>query len=179
MRLPEPIRELGQLQTSLRVKDLQHFEQLTWRQKRYDAHAYTKTIFLRHWDRDRMTPRKFPFVIKDFPLLADYRKPLQAILSDLGDFYQWVDYAAMITSLKPGCGISSHCDRGCYFENSHRVHIPLKTNLRATFDCGHRTIHMELDHAYEIGNVNHTHAVRNHGEQDRHHLIVDLIQRLE
>jgi len=179
MRLPEPIRELGQLQTSLRVKDLQHFEQLTWRQKRSANHAHTKTIFLRHWDRDRMSAWKFPFVMKDFPLLVAYREPLQAILRELADFYQWVDYAAIITSLKPGCEIGPHYDKGCYFDNSHRVHIPLKTNLRAMFDCGHRTIHMKPDHAYEIGNVSHVHAVRNHGEQDRHHLIVDLIQRLE
>lgn len=176
MKTTRPIRDLGQLQTRIRVLDVSHFEQETWRQEKYRAHKDTETIFLRHWDRERMTPRSGEIHLIDFSLLEDYRQPLEAILEELRAFYRFIDYAALITNLKPGGVITPHTDNGRYFGRCHRLHIPIETNEAVWFSCGNQTIHMELDHAYEIGNVNHVHSVANRSNLDRHHLIIDLVR---
>lgn len=172
MHLDCPIRELGPITTRLRVEDLQHFEQETWRQIEFPTHAKTQCIFLRHWkDRDLSGT-----VFEDYPLLPVYKEPLDEILSELSCHYDFVDYGAIITNLRAGASIPLHTDNGRIFDQAHRVHVPIMTNADVWFHCGGLILNMLAGHAYEIGNTNHMHGVSNDSPHDRHHLIIDLLK---
>lgn len=173
MNLDYPIRELGPV-PQLRVKDLTHFQQETWRQETYETHQKTECIFLRHWKDRRIDAME----LMDYPLLSVYLKPLERILSELRGHYDFTDYSAIITNLKAGMSIPKHTDGGMIFNLGHRIHIPIKTNPQVIFHVGHRVINMKLDHAYEIGNVSHMHGVNNKSDEDRYHLIIDLFKNL-
>lgn len=170
MNLDHPIRKIGPIFTRLRVQDLQHFDQETWRQDKLVTHRNTQCIFLRHWKYRSQRLRE----LRDYPLLSVYREPLEGILDELSGHYDYQTYSAVITNLRARKSIPRHVDDGYMLSNSHRIHIPIRTNPQAIFHCGRESINMKLDHAYEIGNTSHEHSVDNNGKEDRYHLIVDL-----
>ena len=112
--------------------------------------------------------------LQDYLLLPVYEEALDGVLDELRGNYDFVDHAAIITNLKVGGSIPEHTDGGKIFDLAHRIHVPIRTNPQAIFHCGHLSINMKLDHAYEIGNTSHMHGVENNGTEDRYHLIVDL-----
>lgn len=174
MKLDYPIRQLGQIFTQLRVQDLHHFEQETWRQKKFRSHEKTQCIFLRHWKNRNMDTIE----LQDYPLISVYRETLEGILYELSKYYDFKDYTAIITNLRAGASIPKHTDNGKIFELGHRIHIPIKTNSQVIFHCGDQSINMKLDYAYEIGNTSHIHAVDNNSGEDRYHLILDLFPNM-
>jgi hypothetical protein len=174
MKRDDPIRELGKISTRLRVEDLQHYDQEDWRQKTYDAHAKTQCIFLRHWKDKNINATE----LQDYPLIHVYGTLLHKILDELSLFYQFIDFAAIITNLRANSSIPKHTDNGKIFERAHRIHIPIKTNSDVVFHCGEMSINMKTDHAYEIANASHMHGVDNNSDEDRHHLIIDLFVNL-
>ena len=171
MNLDVPIIELGRFDLELKVLNTSHFIQDTWRQEEYPTHAQTECIFLRHWKNKDIDALE----MQDYPLLSVYKSALDKILDQLKQHYDYVDYAAIITNLKAGASIPLHTDGGEIFEISRRIHIPLKTNEQVVFHCGELSINMKQGYAYEIGNSSHRHGVDNNSNEDRYHLIVDLI----
>jgi hypothetical protein len=70
--------------------------------------------------------------------------------------------------------IPKHRDNGYYLTNVHRIHLPIITNNNVRFLLGDNSINMKAGTFYEIDNAGF-HAVNNDSDQDRIHLIMDII----
>ena len=110
----------------------------------------------------------------DWPLLATYQDQIDLIMTTLKEHYDFTDYCAIIANLPAGESIKRHVDNGPYFEKSHRIHLPIKTNPGVLFYCGGETINMKEGTFYEISNTNCAHGVKNNSNEDRYHYIIDL-----
>lgn len=79
----------------------------------------------------------------------------------------------LASRLVPGQVIPTHTD---HHDNNctRRVHVPLKTNPRAFFLTQDGQFHMELGKAYVI-NPAMPHGVVNEGEEDRIHLMFNVV----
>ena len=80
----------------------------------------------------------------------------------------------LITVLKPYTDIPKHRDNGYILEKGHRIHIPLKTNENILFNVGKTTTNLLEGNIYEINNCR-PHSVINNSDENRYHLILDLI----
>lgn len=81
----------------------------------------------------------------------------------------------MITRLRPRGVITSHCDEGLYAAVHTRFHIPLITNLDATFKCGNEVMHMKCGGIYRINQLLEHSAENRSTMLPRVHLIVDVM----
>lgn len=70
--------------------------------------------------------------------------------------------------------IPLHRDGGYYLLSVHRCHIPIITNDSVEFYLNGDVINMKAGVCHEINNAR-DHAVRNNGETDRIHLVMDII----
>jgi hypothetical protein len=70
--------------------------------------------------------------------------------------------------------ITPHADWQEYLLVSRRNHIPVVTNANVHFTVGDETINMKTGEIWEINNSK-VHGVVNDGEDDRVHLIIDII----
>lgn len=163
-----PIVKIAKMETKLRVTDQSHWNKIVWRQRAFKVHQDTSTIFLRYFNSLSRNGR-----IIDYPLMSVYGEYIDGYLSELRKYYEFEDYSVIITKLKSNKSIPSHRDLGEYFNNTHRIHIPILTNPQAIFTCAGVSMHMEVDTAYEIDNYGSEHSVVN-GGPDRYHMIFDL-----
>lgn len=98
------------------------------------------------------------------------------IISELERIYDGIVGRSMYARLKAGKEIPPHIDRHYYLTCVHRNHIPIITNDKVMFTVDNESINMKEGHCYEINNSK-THSVINGGDQDRTHLIVDIIPK--
>ena len=77
-----------------------------------------------------------------------------------------------LSLLKSNGIISSHCDNGERFEETHRIHLPIITNNQVEFIIGNKSYNFEAGCVVEINNQK-THSVINRSREDRIHLIID------
>jgi Aspartyl/Asparaginyl beta-hydroxylase len=88
---------------------------------------------------------------------------------------------ADISNLPPLTNIKLHLDNIWLHVLSRRYHIPLKTSEKSVMGFLVARDKVEVEHmpsgaVYEINNT-HPHAARNNGDNDRWHLIVDVIDK--
>lgn len=77
--------------------------------------------------------------------------------------------------LGAGAQIREHRDYKSGFEDGFaRVHIPIVTNEKVAFRLGGENLRMRAGEAWYL-NLNLPHSVRNDGEEDRVHLILDCV----
>lgn len=170
-------RKLGQLDFNLKILDSSHWHDDTTRQETFKVHRLTETIFFRF--RDQMIKKisykqDKSYILRDYPLMPVYKKQIDQYLHFLTKFYKFNDFAVIAARLLPNGMIPVHKDQGDYFENSYRVHIPIKTSQKCFFLLNNNWINMELGWAYEINNVSCAHGVKNLSGEPRDHLIFDL-----
>jgi len=82
---------------------------------------------------------------------------------------------AMLARLKAGYGIDPHTDGAGSNLHTHKIHVPIFTNLDALFHIGGQDFHLEQGQAYEVNNIKR-HGVRNDGEADRIHFIFEVFE---
>ena len=78
----------------------------------------------------------------------------------------------ILARLLPNCRIEEHYDTHPSFSIAHRIHVPLLTNPMVEFTVGSERIATRTHHAFELNNKM-AHAVANHGDSARVHLIFD------
>jgi hypothetical protein len=81
---------------------------------------------------------------------------------------------AEFISLKPKSRVRPHKDRSDLLYLSRRFHVPIKTNPYVTFSAGVEVRHLYPGRLYELNNINY-HGVRNDGDENRIHLILDVL----
>ena len=81
---------------------------------------------------------------------------------------------ALLINLPKHKEIYKHIDSGSeHFFKTNRIHIPIETNDKCLFTVSDETIHMEKGTMWEINNSTKIHGVKNDGETDRIHLLID------
>jgi hypothetical protein len=79
----------------------------------------------------------------------------------------------MLARLAAGYAIDRHRDGEGAFLFTHKIHIPIQTNDRASFFIKDKSFHLQEGFAYEVNNLD-VHAAENLGETDRIHLIFEV-----
>ena len=171
MKINTPIKTVCKTDYILQIKNLSHWQNNTSRQQEYEQHKYTETIFLR-FRKDLNVFSNFTLI--DYPLMDIYKKSIKNYINTLKQFYKIKDYSVIIANLKPNGTIPLHYDYGDYFEKSHRVHIPIKTNTNVLFTCGDVVSSLKTGFIYEIDNVGSLHGVEKKSNEDRYHVIFDI-----
>jgi len=106
-----------------------------------------------------------------------YKIPTQACVGEIKKLLDEIESLgfyprrARITCLKAGSKSLVHSD-GPKQEYIARIHIPLWTNKKSVFICDGINLHMEAGSAYIVW-VNDWHQIRNDGDEDRYHIIMD------
>ena len=142
-----------------------------WRQKRFDVHRHTETIpliFNEEFDRSIPTQReKYNYFLEEIKQLEHLFK----------NFYgQGFIVRLIIVKMLSNATIPTHTDRGNSLTIGRRHHIPIITNDNVIFTVGGESKYMKLGEIWEINNQL-PHAVVNHGDKDRVHLIADWITK--
>jgi hypothetical protein len=82
-------------------------------------------------------------------------------------------YTCVLTNLPAGKRIDFHTDNGIFFQQTSRVHIPIKTNEQTFFQVGAQIVNMKVGEMWEILNSSMHHGTWNSGSTDRIHLMID------
>ncbi|MDJ0624843.1 MAG: aspartyl/asparaginyl beta-hydroxylase domain-containing protein [Candidatus Caenarcaniphilales bacterium] len=112
--------------------------------------------------------------------LADEWNPLlQDLYEKLKYFYKYDELnilALMFARMKPQTRIPLHQDRGPRFSQSHRIHVPIKTQKGVHFFLGGDDLFLQEGVIYEINNLL-MHGVYNASNEARVHLIMDVLHK--
>lgn len=142
------------------------------RQNKYKEHKDTKTYMLQDvpisWTKgqDLLPVKKYDH---------DYEWDiLSKIFNSIKDKYPGVIARVMYINLPSGKSVPYHKDGGYYLFSVRRFHIPIITNDRVSYTVGDEKKFMREGECWEINNNNH-HSVSNDGDNDRVHLVIDLI----
>jgi hypothetical protein len=99
---------------------------------------------------------------------------INLIIKDLENKLDGKVGRVLLTKLLPNKKISQHKDYQRYLVLNNRCHIPIITNEKVNFIVGEESINMKEGDCWEINNAR-VHSVINDSDQDRIHLIVDII----
>jgi len=135
--------------------------------------------FNRWHDRDQVffNVQAFPLMddYKVFPLYNEFYKISNKIRTILKKHYgSGKFYKVHFSRMTPESECKKHTDLGGHFSNSHRVHIPLKTNNKVIFEIGDKQFIAKVGRMFEVNNSK-PHAIKVGGKQERLTLIVDYI----
>ena len=98
------------------------------------------------------------------------------IIKELESFFDGKVGRVLLANLPAKKEIGQHRDSGYYLESVRRNHIPIINNDDVLCEVGSQSINMKSGHWYEINN-NNPHYVKNNGDQDRYHLIIDILPK--
>ena len=96
------------------------------------------------------------------------------IIGELEELHNGTHGRVFLAKLPAKKSITAHADWQEYLLVSRRHHIPIITNANVHFTVGGETKAMRAGEVWEINNSK-VHSVVNDGEDDRVHLIIDII----
>ncbi len=153
-----------------------------FRQQRYEVHRDTQTVPLVFDPDFRHThPTRLPLLQEFEPLIRPALKMAADHFDDtlkgrqlfkehgMGYFVR-----ANLVRLQSGGAITEHTDNNFSLVHSHRLHLPIITNVEVGFTVGNKSINMKEGELWEINN-RRLHSVNNAGAEDRVHLILDYV----
>jgi len=187
MNFSDSFRKIGDIDTAEILKLASELSDEQWqaeefRQRRYEVHRDTQTIGL-VFDQDfrHSHPTRLP-------MLQIFEVALRPVLQLVAEFYEESEKGVQLTEqygfgyfiratlvrLKAGGSIDEHTDNNFSLAHSHRVHIPIDTNEKVLFSVGKENRNLKVGEVVEINN-RRPHSVKNQGDTDRIHLILDFV----
>jgi hypothetical protein len=143
-----------------------------WRQKVFAAHRHTETIPLIYDERSIVFNETTTITRREKYNL--FVQEVAELENTFKTFYGFGFIARLlIVKMLANSTIPPHVDGGTV---GHRHHIPVITNTGVIFTVGGEEKHMKQGEIWEINNQL-PHAVVNHGNKDRVHLIADWITK--
>lgn len=147
-----------------------NWNDFTFRQDSFEVHQKTFTVPLIFSEDFESENVKYRTHFKDFS------DELLEVSKKLNNHYGFGYITrAILVNLPQGNVIPDHIDAGESLHTGHRVHIPITSNSDCFFTVGNESINMKAGEMWEINNTNKVHNVKNIGNSDRVHLIVDWI----
>lgn len=114
----------------------------------------------------------FNYNYKNNFLFNLFEPELKEIYDLIESFYPGQPYRVMITELPANKNIDEHVDLGYHLENTHRIHLCIKTNDEVIFIVDDEKLNMKNGLLFELNNQKF-HAVFNNSNENRLHLIID------
>ena len=160
--------DVNKLQGLLGQLNEEDWGKYNWRQKDFGVHAASQTIPLLYdaqYGTQRGKESKF------YPLFKEELNKLSLVLPKAEII------RAVLVKLPKGEEVKAHWDYGNESFREHpRIHMAVQTNQHVNFNIGGEEKNMKLGEFWEINNFVKKHGVKNLGDTDRIHLIVDIKQ---
>ena len=166
------------------IKIIKNFDQewfdYTFRQDTFFIHRHTHTIQItnfdaKYWEEESYKVNKF--VKCEYNLTLKNNKLnnlLNPILNYLKNLHNGEIAKTMFVKLAAGKKINEHSDNGLYLNTIKRHHIPIVTNDEVWFYVDGEKKNLKTGEIWEIDNTK-LHKVENLSNEDRVHLIVDIL----
>jgi hypothetical protein len=176
-------RKIGSVQPQAIQEAIASLPQSAWfeetgRQEVYPAHRKTQTIpLIFDPDMRHARPTYRPMFDRLHSSIAPVMDKIAAYYADIAPRDQAADpyfVRIILTRLGAGQSIGSHRDHGYSMARAHRIHYPIFSNPKAEFGIAGHIQHLPPGEIWEINNRK-LHAVRNLGEEERIHLILDYV----
>jgi aspartyl/asparaginyl beta-hydroxylase (cupin superfamily) len=104
----------------------------------------------------------------------DLMREITKITNDLEEKCDGKVGHVLFIALPAGKDVDPHFDSGDYLDVTQRHHVPIFTNDHVRFVVDKEEQYMAVGDCWEINN-NKEHAVKNLGDTDRVHLLIDVI----
>jgi len=152
----------------------------TFRQDTFFIHRHTHTVQItdfdaKSWEEKSLKTNKFVKCKYSFTLenneLVNLLKP---ILNYLKNLHNGELAKTMLVKLAAGKKINEHSDNGLYLNTIKRHHIPIVTNDEVWFYVDGEKKNLKTGEIWEIDNTK-LHKVENLSNEDRVHVIVDIL----
>jgi hypothetical protein len=144
----------------------------TSRQDQHGVHKDTITFFLTDYDVEWMPYSKYNITIKD--LNSTLWNLVQPIIYELEQIHNGKVGKVLFPRLKAKNKIYKHWDSTEYLNVVRRHHIPIITNKNVYFYVDDGALNMFEGECWEINNMK-SHEVINNSDEDRIHLMIDII----
>ena len=176
---PARVRHLGAVDVETLRSNVERLSERVWREEDaakendYFCFAHTRHIVFR-FINDNQTPLSF----YSTPIWAAWQRLLLPVMAQAVVPYGYtkpVYPKAMLARLEAGHGIDRHVDGEGSHPLTHRIHVPLQTNPRATLTIQDTDFQLQAGHAYEVNNLVR-HGAFNGGDQDRVHFIFEVFE---
>lgn len=174
-KLAGTVHHIGHVDTTaikalLDTKTEEEWQENALRQQQFKVHQYTRSLVLK-WCANTGTDTPIE-TTAHFATFEPVLKPVLDLIQHEYKYQNPVIRKAMFARLQAGGVISDHMDGAVALRMVHRIHIPIVTNEKVHFFIN------DIDHKFNVGDVieidnTRYHSVRNDGDQDRIHLIVD------
>lgn len=165
--------KVAEIPNDLLIPIIESCQQATWTDGSYDR-------FEKPLADGKLIEFPFPIARRE-PNYTDQQKlilescrPLLEWIMSLPRFqgYKWI--RGEVATLVPGVELGWHRDPQWFHDNSVRLHVPVITNENCWQLWENEEFHMMVGMLYELNN-RVLHSARNSGDQDRTHLILDLM----
>ena len=144
----------------------------TSRQELFEVHKETTTVFLADYPIDWKLYSGYAGTVRDPESLL--WKLVEPIVKDLENIHGGKVGKVIFPKLSANKNISPHTDGGSYLGVVRRHHIPIITNKDVLFHIEDESLYMEVGECWEINNSK-MHHVTNNSNEDRIHLIIDIV----
>ena len=176
---PALVRHLGAVDVETLLRSVERLSEKAWRQEDaakendYFCFAFTRHVVFRFISGNQ-TPLRF----YSKPIWTVWQRLLLPVMAQAAESYGYakpVYPKAMLARLEAGRGIDRHVDGEGSHPLAHRIHVPLRTNPRATLTVHGTDFQLRAGHAYEVNNLV-PHGAFNGGDQDRVHFIFEVFE---
>jgi aspartyl/asparaginyl beta-hydroxylase (cupin superfamily) len=99
---------------------------------------------------------------------------IEPIIKELEKIHNGKVAKCLFIKLPSKKNVKEHKDLGNYFNAIKRHHIAIETNKETFFYINNEKKNMEVGDCWEINNMR-SHYVKNNGETDRIHLLIDIL----
>lgn len=154
----------------------------TFRQNNYFVHRHTSTILITEFDAiswESETYQQNSVLGFDYKPVLNNKKLLDLVVP-IFDYLRIIHDGeiakSMFVKLRAGKNIDEHSDAGLYLSMAKRHHIPIITNDEIWFYVDGLKKNLRQGEIWQIDNSK-LHKVENPSNQDRVHLIVDVIPK--
>lgn len=180
VRKPATVRCLGAVDVAALAALVQRVSDKAWqredarKENDYDCFHHTRHIVFRFIEGNRS-----PWHYYSTPIWQVWRPWLVRVMREAVVSYGFAAPTypkAMLARLQAGHGIDTHCDGEGSHPFTHRIHVPLFTNSRATLTVDDSQFHLRTGCAYEVNNLVQ-HCVHNGGENDRIHFVFEVFDQ--
>jgi hypothetical protein len=141
---------------------------------RRNPHLYTNTYIIQDHSLEWHNGEKFNPVLKD----PDLYKIFNQIIIDLERRACGKAARVLLIKLEANKNVTEHTDSGDYLNTVRRFHIPIITNDQVFYTVNGEKINMKEGDCWEINNRK-PHSVDNDSNEDRVHLLVDIMPEHE
>lgn len=144
------------------------------RQKKFQAHEQTFMYQLKElnygWNLKDKVKSTSPNTFKT----DGAREEVEYIYKKLESLVEGKVVRCEVINMLPNSRIRTHKDTSDLLYVSRRFHIPIITNKDCTFIVEEQSFHLQEANIYELNNRRY-HSVQNFSDQNRVHLIIDVL----